>query len=133
MRDPLPYRFVRLLVLVLCTAAYPAAAQQVVYVDVNATGPGQDGATWCTAYRDLQDALATANPGEVIRVADGIYTPDRGTGDRTANFPLLNGVALYGGALAGWGARRTDSVGTGRPRCYNCSDSDTRPPGIGGH
>ena len=81
MPDPLPYRVVRLLVLVLCTAAYPAAAQQAVYVDVNATGLGKDGATWCTAYRDLQDALALASPGDAIRVAGGIYRPDRGTGD----------------------------------------------------
>lgn len=108
MRDPLPNRFVRLLVLVLCAAAYPAAAQQVVYVAVNATGPGQDGATWCTAYRDLQDALAAANPGDTIRVAEGIYTPDRGTGDRTANFPLLNRVALRGG-FAGCGATDPDT------------------------
>ncbi|MCH7840987.1 MAG: DUF1565 domain-containing protein, partial [Planctomycetes bacterium] len=103
MRDPLPYRFVRLLVLVLCAVAYPAAAQQVVYVDVNATGPGQDGATWCTAYRDLQDALAAANPGDAIRVAEGVYRPDRETGFRTRNFRLISGVALYGG-YAGCGA-----------------------------
>ena len=108
MRDPLPYRIVHLLVLVLCAVAYPAAAQQVVYVDVNATGPGQDGATWCTAYRNLQDALAAANPGDAIRVAEGIYTPDRGTGDRTRNFPLIDGVALYGG-YPGCGAADPDA------------------------
>ncbi len=32
-----------------------------------------------------------------IRVAQGLYTPDYGTGDRKMSFPLVSGVALLGG------------------------------------
>jgi Right handed beta helix region/Chlamydia polymorphic membrane protein (Chlamydia_PMP) repeat len=88
----------------------PASAQ-TIYVDQNATGPAQDGSTWCTAYVYLQDALsaAAASGGTVneIRVADGTYKPDQGAsqtpGDREATFQLLNGVTIAGG-YAGCGA-----------------------------
>lgn len=71
----------------------------VVFVDASATGAA-DGASWATAFTDLQDALALAreNPSAVeeIWVAAGTYTPTAGT-DRTASFELVSGVALYGG------------------------------------
>ena len=80
-------------------------AAQVIYVDAGATG-ANDGTSWVDAYKYLQDALADANsvekPAEV-RVAQGIYRPDRasaepnGTGDREATFGLINGVTLKGG------------------------------------
>jgi hypothetical protein len=82
----------------------------VIYVDVDANGLN-DGSSWTDAYNYLQDALADANsaakPME-IRVAEGIYTPDsnsadpNGSGDRTATFQLINGVAIKGG-YAGFG------------------------------
>ncbi len=83
----------------------PALAQTTLHVDDDAL-PGGDGLTWDTAFDDLQDALlaAEAAAGEIteIRVAAGAYTPDRGTGDRTASFWLVDGVALRGG-YAGMG------------------------------
>ncbi|HEX41194.1 MAG TPA: hypothetical protein ENN81_03945 [Phycisphaerales bacterium] len=87
------------------------AGGKVIYVDDDANSPG-DGASWATAYKYLQDALADANssPKPVeIRVAQGLYRPDRsaaepnGTGDRLASFGLVSGVALIGG-YAGLGA-----------------------------
>ncbi len=87
------------------------AGGKVIYVDDDANSPG-DGASWATAYKYLQDALADANssPKPVeIRVAQGLYRPDRsaaepnGTGDRLASFGLVSGVALVGGH-AGLGA-----------------------------
>jgi len=70
--------------------------QRVVYVNAgNAAGPW-DGKSWATAYRDLQEALQAAQPGEEIWVAGGTYKPTDGT-DRTASFRLKPGVALYGG------------------------------------
>jgi hypothetical protein len=77
--------------------------QAAVYVDGGATGTG-DGSSWQNAFPCLQDALAAAaaaaKPVEV-RVAQGVYKPDQGTGrtpgDRTATFQLLNGVTLQGG------------------------------------
>ncbi len=86
-----------------------AAAQMVLYVDGNATGAG-NGSSWCNAFVHLQSALAVAGGiagSEEIRVAQGTYRPDRGTGqtvgNRLATFPLPDGVTLLGG-FAGCGA-----------------------------
>jgi hypothetical protein len=77
----------------------------IIYVDDDANGIN-DGTSWDDAYTYLQDALADANSEEKpveIRVAQGIYLPDRsstepnGTGDRTATFQLINGVTIKGG------------------------------------
>jgi len=87
-----------------------AASAKVIYVDDDATGT-YDGASWADAYKFLQDALADANSSEKpaeIRVAQGVYQPDRsaaepnGTRDREATFQLISGVALKGG-YAGFG------------------------------
>ncbi len=82
----------------------------LIYVDVDAAG-SNDGSNWENAYNYLQDALIEAEsalkPVE-IRVAEGIYKPDRstadpnGSGDRTATFKLIDGVTLKGG-YAGFG------------------------------
>lgn len=93
-----------------------ALGQSVLYVDVNAAGPAQDGTSWCSAYTTLQDALADAweSAGLVteVRVADGTYRPDQGLnvtpGDRGASFQLVNGVTLRGG-YAGCGAPDPDA------------------------
>ena len=78
----------------------------ILFVDTNAPGPVHDGSNWTTAFRCLQDALTVAKYGDQIRVAQGIYKPDQGTGiipgDRTATFQLINGVTLKGG-YAGFG------------------------------
>ena len=62
---------------------------------------GGNGTTWPTAYKYLQDALATARAsgGTIteIRVAKGTYKPDRGGGQTAGSsystFELINGVA----------------------------------------
>lgn len=64
------------------------------FVDSRATG-GDTGQDWENAFTDLQSALALAQPGEQIWVAEGRYTP--GASDRSAAFILPDGVALYGG------------------------------------
>ena len=96
-------------VLVLCPCSpIPARAQGVLYVDGAAPGVG-DGTTWGSAFRDLQDALAVATPpgvgGTDIRVARGLYLPDRGfgqtPGDRDATFTVPAGVSLRGGYAGG--------------------------------
>jgi hypothetical protein len=83
----------------LALAAPPAFAQgaggAVIYVDADAA-PGGDGTSWATAFRDLQGALAVAEPGDELWVAEGVYKPTAGS-DRTATFTLVSGVALYGG------------------------------------
>ncbi|MHC5112323.1 MAG: right-handed parallel beta-helix repeat-containing protein [Planctomycetota bacterium] len=81
----------------------PASSLQasIIYVDGNATGPIHDGSSWCTAYLELQDALCHADAGDTVRVAQGIYYPDRGTnqtaGDRSATFQLETGITWEGG------------------------------------
>ena len=77
-----------------------ASAAQVHFVDASASG-ANDGGSWANAYVALQDALASAQPGEAIWVRAGSYAPDQGagqsTGDRDASFELVDGVELYGG------------------------------------
>jgi predicted outer membrane repeat protein len=98
----------------LCT---PATVGSVLHVDDDAPPLG-DGQSWATAYRFLQDALTDArNSGggvTEIRVAQGLYLPDRneatpgGTGDQLATFQLVNSVLLAGG-YAGRGAPDPDA------------------------
>ncbi len=84
---------------VTTTLVSSIAHAQIRYVDDDAPLLG-DGLSWDTAYRFPQDALAEAggNPAiDEIRVAQGIYTPDRdaafpeGNGDQTATFQLIEG------------------------------------------
>ena len=81
------------------------ARGKTIYADADAAG-ANNGASWADAYKFLQDALTDANCSEKpveIRVAQGVYKPDRsaaepnGTGDREATFQLLSGVTLKGG------------------------------------
>jgi|GEM_PF-1742753 len=79
-----------------------------LHVDQSAS-PAGDGASWASAFDNLQDALNVARDltevaglAEVsIWVAAGVYHPDHGAaetaGDRDAAFLLGNGIAIYGG------------------------------------
>ena len=78
-------------------------ANKIIYVDDDAFG-SNDGSSWQNAYTYLQDALADANSSEKpveIRIAQGTYKPDQGTGqttgDREATFMLINDITLSGG------------------------------------
>ncbi|NIW46317.1 MAG: hypothetical protein GWN30_16630, partial [Gammaproteobacteria bacterium] len=71
---------------------YQGPGQELMfYVDDDATG-ANDGSSWADAFNYLQDALAAAQYGDQIFVAQGIYKPDRGhrvmLGDREATFRL---------------------------------------------
>ncbi len=75
-------------------------AQQIIYVDDSAAG-SNDGSSWEDAYAHLQDAIAQANTGTQIWVAQGVYYPDLGRGialgNREVSFEMKKGVAIYGG------------------------------------
>ena len=91
-------------IIILIACPFSAHAS-IIYVDDDAPAGG-DGSSWATAYTFLQDALAAADrlPEPVeVRIAQGVYRPDRssaspgGTGDRLATFPLLDNIAMRGG------------------------------------
>ena len=93
----------------LAVSVLPAAAQPL-YVDADAIGPVHDGTSWCTAFRELYEALAIASFDAEIRIADGRYLPDAaGLPDpRAATFRLELPVTLAGG-YAGCGAPDPDA------------------------
>ncbi|MBN2181851.1 MAG: leucine-rich repeat domain-containing protein [Sedimentisphaerales bacterium] len=89
---------------------------EVTIIYVNDDAPGLDiGTSWDNAIDSLQNALLLAyfydKPVE-IRVAGGIYTPDKGigiaTGDSEASFWLIDGVTIKGG-YAGLGEPDPDA------------------------
>jgi hypothetical protein len=85
------------LAVVMCLiSANEARAAGIVYVNVNAPGPIQNGTTWSTAFKSLQAALTATPPGNQIWVAAGTYTPTT-VGDFNASFFLVNGISIYGG------------------------------------
>ena len=97
------YQAVCLVFLLLSAAAPGVLAQQVFFVDADATGTNT-GTTWTNAFTDLQEALAAALSGDEIWVAEGTYKPiipadsaNVTDVERNARFQLRNGVGLYGG------------------------------------
>ena len=72
----------------------------VMFVDAEAPGGG-DGSSWANAYNCLRDALAAAQQGQQVWVAEGAYRPDQGSGitpnDPNATFTLNNCVTVCGG------------------------------------
>jgi len=78
-----------------CNCCGTPIAGQVIYVDGEATGVA-DGTSWADAYTDLQEAMQTAQAGQEIWLADGVYLPTQ-DGDRDVYFNLPSGVDLYGG------------------------------------
>jgi len=90
------------MILLIAVVAAPAAGG-IIYVDQNATGSPHDGSNWCNAFLDLQQAILAAVPGDEIRVADGLYHPDRGSGSPFYAYEFRSGVSVLGG-YAGCGA-----------------------------
>ncbi|MFW5858044.1 MAG: choice-of-anchor Q domain-containing protein, partial [Planctomycetota bacterium] len=69
----------------------------VLYVDADVSGDSAGaGGSWANAFRNLRNALAVAQAGDQIWVAEGTYTPTVDL-DRGVAFELVSDVALYGG------------------------------------
>jgi len=87
----------------LAGMTFNASADEIRFVDASAS-PGGDGLSWDTAYTELFLALDdAATDGTIceIWVADGTYSPDRGGGDRSQSFDLVDGVVVLGGFSGG--------------------------------
>lgn len=73
--------------------------RSIIYVDMNPDITNTD--RWPSPYTHLQDALAVAQPGDEIWVAEGTYYPDLGvgitSGDVNASFNITTGISIYGG------------------------------------
>jgi hypothetical protein len=96
----------------LSIAMATAALADVIYVDDSAPPPptgANDGSNWENAFIDLQDALAAAQSGDEIRVAQGVYKPASAGGPRTATFNLMDGAVMQGG-YAGFSAKNPDAL-----------------------
>lgn len=100
---------------VVCPAANAQFHQPLLlHVDDDAA-PGGDGASWATAYNDLQMALdyIRAHPdpdGHLIRIAEGTYRPFA-FGQPSRAFAIPSHTTILGGHLPVWGNPR-DPVGT---------------------
>ncbi len=92
----LPFRPLAAMIATVALAS-PAAAS-VIFVDIDQTIPtaSQTGATWATAFKSLQSALAVAGAGDEIWVAEGFYKPTS-TADRTISFVVPSDVKVFGG------------------------------------
>ncbi|MFN0034573.1 MAG: choice-of-anchor Q domain-containing protein [Saprospiraceae bacterium] len=72
-----------------------ASAQNRLYVNAAANGLN-NGQTWASAFAKLQNALAQAQAGDEVWVAEGTYLPTADAA-RDSSFQLKSGVKLYGG------------------------------------
>lgn len=82
--------------------ALPASAQAVWHVDASAA-PGGSGASWASALTTLGAALAVAQRGDEIWVADGTYLPppSASADPRETAFYVPRDLKLYGGFAGG--------------------------------
>lgn len=89
--------------LALLAASAPSALAEIRYVDAGLATGANNGTSWSNAFQGsagLQLALAAAQPGDQVFVAEGTYRPTE-TGVRTVAFALKNGVELYGSFVGG--------------------------------
>jgi hypothetical protein len=73
----------------------PVYSSNIIYVNDDATG-NNTGASWEDALNDLQDALALAEPGDSVWVAEGTYFPTTGNA-RDVSFDIPDSVKVIGG------------------------------------
>jgi photosystem II stability/assembly factor-like uncharacterized protein len=67
-----------------------------VFVNDDAAG-ANNGTSWMNAFTDLQSALAIAQEGDQIWVAEGTYKPGEFDGNPASTFLINKNLLLYGG------------------------------------
>lgn len=75
-----------------------------IFVDASKPPNSGNGASWGTAFggrTGLQAALAIAQSGDEVWVADGVYAPGLNGAPRSSTFALKNGVRVLGGFAGG--------------------------------
>jgi hypothetical protein len=82
--------------LILLFFPFFLTAQTIWHVNSASTAPSPNGLSWSSAFVDLHQALAAAQSGDEVWIAQGVYKPTSGN-DRFVTFNLPSGVALYGG------------------------------------
>ena len=95
-------RIVRVLAALLSVAV--SADGAVLRVDAFLNTGANNGATWADAFQGrlgLQSALAIAQPGDEIWIANGDYAPAPAGGPRTATFALPPDLHILGGFAGG--------------------------------
>ena len=91
----------RLILSPLVAAMYPVALSAMpaiadtIHVDEHVNGGNQSGEDWANAMPSLQTALANAQLGDEVWVADGTYDPHPSS--ESTSFELESGVKIYGG------------------------------------
>lgn len=92
--------------------------QTVYYVDQSATG-NEDGSSWTNAFTNLNTAIESVNTGDSIKIAEGVYVPDRDSSGlfnpvnpRLKTFFVDKDLILQGGYSTGGSMRNWDQFQT---------------------
>ncbi|MBL8878061.1 MAG: right-handed parallel beta-helix repeat-containing protein [Phycisphaerales bacterium] len=91
-------------VCVILRTTVSLVSADVIHVDASLTTGSDTGQSWTDAFRGrlgLQRALAAAQSGDEIWIADGVYAPAGTNGDRFASFEIPSGVSAFGGFAGG--------------------------------
>ncbi|MEL6431277.1 MAG: right-handed parallel beta-helix repeat-containing protein [Planctomycetota bacterium] len=105
-------------------ALVPAAEAQTLFVDAGLAAGANDGSSWADAYQGpqgLHAALAAAQPGTEIWLAQGRYTPSS-TGDRCDHFAILHERVVIRGGFAGFEASPIERPPVGDARTLLTGD-----------
>lgn len=84
------------IMLVMIIFTNKANAQDIIYVDQNATG-NSDGTSWQDAYNTISDGVASAGLGDEIWVAKGTYHPATAAQQNNPLLLAVEGIEVRGG------------------------------------
>ncbi|MCB0635731.1 MAG: right-handed parallel beta-helix repeat-containing protein [Lewinella sp.] len=83
-----------LIIFLAISASTTTSPAERIYVQEGKDG---NGSSWEQAFGDLQAALAAAEAGDEIWIAEGTYYPTQEADQREASFVIPSGVKVYGG------------------------------------